>query len=487
MNIQYFFHTIGKHFGRNIQIRICQSSFRNASKTLSCIIGLGCKKSIAVFLVLILIVSATGCAGEKKGATITPGSSITPAPKKPVTEAPTQNAGEIAFTGVFTYTDANDMKMHFMDINTGTEYEVAYTGGTDIQGKYGTIMAASNMKLGEIYEITCDKSGKAKTVHGASKAWERSGVTGIEFDESAKKINIGASSFSYNSSAVILSGTEQISIAQLVAQDELTLRGIDNTVYSISVDKGHGYVQFTGIDSFIGGYASLGRHQLLGVTSGMLVTAREGTYTVELQLDSLRAEKTVTVERGQQTSLDFSEYAPEPTKNGAVNFMVTPKDAIMTIDGKEVDYSQPVSLTYGAHKLTLAANHFEEYTEVFAVNSPYQTKVIDMTAKSASTKATTAADQSKGYKVEVTAPEGAALYVDSVYIGVIPCSFDKKSGSRTITLTRSGYETVSYTISIANSSGNLTYAFPQMEKNGAGSGSTNAAQSPTSAGTAAAP
>ena len=66
--------------------------------------------------------------------------------------------------------------------------------------------------------------------------------------------------------------------------------------------------------------------------------------------------------------------------------------------------------------------------------------------------------------MNVTAPEGAALYVDSVYVGIVPCSFEKKAGNKTITLTENGYNTISYTISIANSSGDLNYAFPDMVK-----------------------
>ena len=126
-------------------------------------------------------------------------------------------------------------------------------------------------------------------------------------------------------------------------------------------------------------------------------------------------------------------------------------------------------LKFGSHVLTLAANYYEAYTETFTVSSAYSTKVIDMTSKSASTKSSsssTTAASTSGYKVNVTAPAGAALYVDSVYVGIVPCSFEKKSGTKTITLTQNGYNTISYSISIANSSGDLNYAFPDMTKKG---------------------
>ena len=136
----------------------------------------------------------------------------------------------------------------------------------------------------------------------------------------------------------------------------------------------------------------------------------------------------------------------------------------MSIDGTEVDYSSPVSLTYGTHRIKLVANNYQEYSEIINVNSAYVTKVIDMTSSGTSTS--TAADNTSGYKVSITAPKGAVLYVNSEYIGTVPCSFDKSSGKKTITLSQNGYNTVSYTISIANTAGDLTYAFPEMISGG---------------------
>ena len=194
-----------------------------------------------------------------------------------------------------------------------------------------------------------------------------------------------------------------------------------------------------------------------------MLTVGVGTYDVELQSADMTATKKVTIKKDATSTLDFSEYKQLSAKKGAINFSVTPENAIMAIDGSEVDYSKPVSLTYGS--LTLQANHYETYTETFTVNSDYKTKVIDMTSTSSSTTAkTTSASLTNGYSVNITAPSGAALYVDSVYIGVVPCSFSKSSGNKTITLSQSGYNTVSYTISIPNTAGDMTYAFPDMTK-----------------------
>lgn len=436
-----------------------------------------------VMAVILTLSGAAGCGEKNSGSTIVPGSSILSVPTKAVTELETQKStGEIQLTGVLTYLSTGEKIMHFVDIDSGIEYEVAYTGGTDIQNKYDMIITASNMQMGGIYDISCNSSGKAVTVYESDSAWEKKKITALDFNEENRKITIGNNTYMYQTYTAVLSNSNKISIAQIVAQDEVTLRGIGNTVYSINVDKGHGYIQFTGVDAFVGGYASIGTAQLFEVTSGMLTTTQEGTYKVELQLGSTVATKSVTVTRDESVSVDFSEYvaASTATQMGLVNFSVVPSSAVMTIDGVETDYSQPVSLSYGTHSIVLSAHNYEQYTETITVNQSYVTKVIDMVSTSSTTAATTTtakttkasttntattpADLTDGYTVSITEPEGAALYVDSVYIGLIPCSFDKNSGNKTITLTKSGCETVSYTIAIANTAGNLTYAFPDMQE-----------------------
>lgn len=153
--------------------------------------------------------------------------------------------------------------------------------------------------------MTCNKSGKATEIHGSSDAWEKNSLTGVEFDESARRVKQAGSSYVYASYAAVLSNANKINIAQIVAQDEVTLRGVGDTVYSITVDKGHGYITFQGVDAFIGGYASIGTKQLFEVTSGMLTTTQEGTYTVELQKGSLTGTKTVTVARDASVTVDL--------------------------------------------------------------------------------------------------------------------------------------------------------------------------------------
>ncbi len=443
-----------------------------------------CRTIVILMLCVIFCVNVTGC-GETKESTIKPGSSILVPPKKSIQEAPTnKNSDELTITGVLSYNNKTEKKAHFVDISSNVEYEVPYSGGTDIQSKYGSVISAGSMQLGAIYDVVCYKSGIAKSIHGNKNEWEKKKINDIEVDESSKKIVVGNSNLRYDEKIVILSGEDRIAIASIIKQDEVTIRGIDNTAYSIIVNVDHGYIRFTGVTAFIGGYVTIGRDNMYTVTEDMLVASKVGNQQIEIQAGNTKSTKEVTVEKGQETVVDFSEFLLPATKQGAVIFKVSPSDAIMSIDGKEVDYSEPIQLTYGKHNIRLVANHYEEYTETIVVNSLSFTKVIDMTPKSSiksTTKNPTSSNLTDGYSVQVVEPQGAALYVDSVYIGIVPCAFDKKVGTKTITLTKSGYNTISYSISISNTAGDLTYSFPQMEK-----ANSSATQIPTQTPTTAA-
>ena len=124
---------------------------------------------------------------------------------------------------------------------------------------------------------------------------------------------------------------------------------------------------------------------------------------------------------------------------------------------KSIDEDNDVFVMYNNERVPISRRRKKDVIEDV-------TKIIDMTSSGTSTS--TAADNTSGYKVSITAPKGAVLYVNSEYIGTVPCSFDKSSGKKTITLSQNGYNTVSYTISIANTAGDLTYAFPEMISGG---------------------
>jgi hypothetical protein len=69
-----------------------------------------------------------------------------------------------------------------------------------------------------------------------------------------------------------------------------------------------------------------------------------------------------------------------------------------------------------------------------------------------------------GTKVYIDAPKDAELYVDGNYVGVVPCSFDKKIGTVVLTLKKDGCQTRSYTINLEDINTDSRYSFSELLK-----------------------
>ena len=67
------------------------------------------------------------------------------------------------------------------------------------------------------------------------------------------------------------------------------------------------------------------------------------------------------------------------------------------------------------------------------------------------------------HTITVSDPIGASVYMDGTYKGTVPCSFPKKIGNVTITLSMAGLTTKSYTMKTLDDSKDVTWSFPELE------------------------
>lgn len=469
-----------------------------------------CRMAGSLILAVVMSFSLIACSSQSSSSNIIKGGDILPIASKAVDASEAAvNPDEISITGVLTYIDSAAQKMHYMDIQSGNEYEVSYSGGTDIKSKYDSVITTARLSLGTIYDVTCNRDGWAKSIRESDKAWKISQITGFSADERERTATVSSKTYKYPRSAVVMSGSERIQLSEIMKQDAVTICGIDSTVYSVVVDKGHGYLKLTGVDDFLGGYVDIGTQMVCVVEKDMLLTVPEGEYKVQIQNTnrSLSASKTVKIEKDTDVTLDFSEYRTQAAQNGLVEFSVTPAGAVMYIDGTQVSYDQPVSLEYGRHTVVLRSNNYLAYEEVFFVSQSYEKKIIDMTISKSSqsgqtstkssqtsgssnritsastksgqtatsgrssTKASTSGngivngtvkDLTEGYYVTIKGPQGAAVYVNNYYVGIAPVTVDKKAGTMIMTFTMAGKQTKSYSVEIANSTGDVSYEFPEL-------------------------
>lgn len=417
-----------------------------------------------------------------------------------------------ADTAVVLSTDSNNKAVSLINMDTGKQYTLYYDGTTYGKDKYGGPMSVSQIKAGDVVDVTFLK-GKKKlaSIQRSPEAWVYDEVHNYDLAGANRTAVIGSQTYSLPAGVVVLSEGRRVEAGEVVSQDVVTISGINHKIYSVNVDKGHGYLRLKNDQPLLGGWIEVGNSVIRQIKEDMLLTVPEGSYQVVLSNNNLGCVKEVTVERDKEVVLDVGDLEVAEDAIGKILFTVEPEDAAVSVDGKPVDISKPVELKYGIHQIQAEANGYDTLTKHIQVGSEYATisfkleetrkkdetnsvsdnsttpeqipwedtletsrenkpSVSDNTLSSVSENAL---GTSSNYKVYVDSPRDVEVYLDGNYVGLSPVRFTKTVGRHEITLKKSGYKTKTYTIYLENTRRDETYSFSALEKQNSGNSGNN--------------
>ena len=413
-----------------------------------------------------------------------------------------------ADTAVVMSVDQENSGITFLNMDTGKQYTLYYSGTTYFKDKYEGPMTVSQIQPGDIVDVNFLK-GKRQiaSVQISPQAWCYENIDNYDLGGINHTASIGSSVFSLPDEAAILSGGNRIESMEVVKQDVVTIRGIGHTIYSVDIEKGHGYLRLKNDDALIGGWIEVGNSVICQITEDMLLTVPEGSYQVLLSNGKASCTKEVQIERNKELVLDVGDIKIEEEKTGKIVFSVTPATAQVSVDDEVVDISQPIELPYGIHKVYMEADGYyplqkhvqvgSEYANIsftmepkeeessVSENStgddwdqsqqktydlsqdeevPFRQSVSENTTDKQSVSANSTNADNKVYVDIKGGQEGVEVYLDGYYIGNAPVKFRKVTGSHTISLRKEGYHTRSYTIYLYNDGDDITYSCEPLVK-----------------------
>lgn len=457
--------------------------------------------SQAAAVIVILALLITGCtsqasnigmAKDRENGAVDTGFTVT-----------TVGSYDSADTAVVVSSDQQNKNVTFMNMDTGKQYTLYYDGTTYIKDKYGSPMSISQIRQGDVVDVNFLK-GKRQiaSMQLSPAAWVYENVVNYDLGGINKTASIGSTTYSLPDDVVVLSEGQRVEVMDIVMQDVVSIQGIDHEIYSINVERGHGYLRLKNDQPLIGGWIEVGNSVIREITEDMLLVVPEGEYQVLLTNNGASCTKSIIVERDKEIVLDVGDLEIPEDKTGRILFTVTPESAKVTIDHEEVDISRAVELPYGIHQVHLEAAGYDSLTKYIQVGSEYakisftleeqkedesnyptisqndiEEEEPDVLTEEDKPKSNNSISSntlpsvsdntvkpSTGNKVYIDSPKGVEVYLDSVYVGVAPVSFKKEAGRHTITLRKSGYKTKSYTIYLYNDKEDITYSFTDLEK-----------------------
>jgi Cu/Ag efflux protein CusF len=466
----------------------------NGRPILSLLIGLG---FISVILLVTMLVAA-----EEVG----PSRNANKKTDQEELEA-TTTSSDSEVLGIVKKIDTDRKLITIYDIDSKETAAFTYSGGTNITDKYNQVIAISQIPIGTMVEGSFEKvNGKLTAMSISTKAWEYIGVSNLNINRSAQTMKIATTRYKFTKDIVILDGQEFITVDNLAEQDELTIRGYDETIWSITVTRGHGTVKLADYEMFLGAGITVGYEAMQQITKDMTITVREGNFNLTVENGKYSATKNITVNRNQETLVSLGDLGPEALKQSRITFEITPFGADLYIDGEITSYANPLELTYGEHTVKVALGGYTTFSGVLNVNVAGKTIKIDLpevtsneeavvsetdtqpndnanngnedgtdTGTDAGTNAGSEQTENpvgiitdedaiidEKHSIYVQNPIGASVYINGDFMGTSPCNFQKIIGTHVITFIEDGYETMSYTVDVLNDGLNTYLNMPDL-------------------------
>lgn len=359
------------------------------------------------------------------------------------------------------------------------QYTLTFDGTSKFYDKYGSALVPEQIFPGDVVDVTFLKDDKIiNSLQKSPSAWVYTDVKDFVVDALSGNFKMADGNYRFKDTIQIFSDGIKATLMDINEVDSLVVSGSGHEIYSIIVYGSHGYLRLKGQDYFVDGWIEVGNGIIKNVTDDMLLTVPIGTYDIRLSKGKYNSVATVTIEKGKETLLDVSnEITESEEKLGDLIFVTTPKEAAIYIDGKEVDTSKPFKIEYGIHQLIARMEGYDTITQYIKVSQEHATlditldKSKDNKDKNDSSLKITAAvtpsvieTESKRARVKIETPEGAEVFLDGSYVGIVPVDFAKVVGSHTVTLRKEGYETRSYTITLDDTSENESFSFALLKE-----------------------
>lgn len=383
----------------------------------------------------------------------------------------------------------------FRNIEGGSDKALLFDAVTSFNSRRGMPLTTAELEVGAVYDVTFTTfDSKISMLSESDKVFSNVNINKFSINEKQHIIKVGNELYQLNKDVVVGSNEEVCELMDITSLDTLTLFGRDKEVISIVVDSGHGYIRVKNDSYFVGGWIEIGQEMIKVLTEDMLIPVPEGSYKIKVSNKGYVGHDEIDVERDKETILDLSKIEIEEVSIGHIKFDIVPEYALLFVDGLLTDFEERVPLEYGIHSIRVESAGYDTINTNIKVGSEYADIKIELEEENSGNSDDTDEEDSKNSnepesassssssssssstnslsansiisdskKIFVEGPVGASVYLDGTYIGIAPCFTNKIIGNHTVTLSRAGFVTKSYTINVSNDNNDITLSFSELQ------------------------
>ena len=291
-----------------------------------------------------------------------------------VAPTPTQvilpTSGDTDATVLVIAVDAQQNQIVVYEPERDAEYELEYSGTTDIRDRFGNVIAGVQVDVATIANVSFDaESGAMYSLRQTEPDWHYRKQSSVEVNREKGILKIAGNHYRLPDSVVVMDEGKRIAITELASVDELTVMGMGDRVYYIERSKGHGTLLLQSADAFVGGALFIDGKKAEEVKSDMSLIVREGAYLFALECGDLYASNSLVISKDAVVQWDLSEFLPKEPMFGRVEFLLEPTDATLYIDNRMQENMAFAELEYGEHIIGLYKDGYVSWTGKITVSS----------------------------------------------------------------------------------------------------------------------
>lgn len=329
----------------------------------------------------------------------------------------------------------SDNKFEIIDTQVGKTGFYTVGESVTVTKEDGRKAAYSSVERGDILHIGLSKDTKEiVSIEYNSDVWEKEEFENIELNTSNKTISNGITTYNYDKNTLFIYNGDFIKDEDLSKEDVVNLKGIGDMVWTVEVEKYHGFIELENVDRIENPKITIDGKNIEFVDNKAPVSV--GTHSLGISganIDTLTVDIHITA--GETYPVDM---AAVQEKTGVLMLSVNVDNSIIVVDGKQVAAETPVVLKLGSYPISVSAEGYKTYSGTVNINEPLVETNIALEKIEIETAAIT---------VEST-PPGATVYANNAIIGVTPFTTQINYGDYHISIKKDGYEDYNLSTSV---------------------------------------
>lgn len=294
---------------------------------------------------------------------------------------------------------------------------------TKLDGRKATYTTVTRGDI--IYIGTSKETSDIVSIEYTDDVWEKKGFENPVVETADRTISNGVTTYDYDKNTLFIYNADFIKASDINREDIVALKGIDDKVWTVTVEKYHGFIKLENVDRIEDPEITIDGEKVEFVDNQAAVSA--GAHSLGISgsnIDTLTVD--IHIPAGEVYSVDMASVQE---KTGVLTLNINVDDCIIVVDGKQVDKDSPVVLSLGTYPISVSAEGYKTFNGTVDINAPLVE--MDINLEKIEVKTATITVESN--------PSGATVYANNAVIGVTPFTTQINYGDYQISIKKDGY------------------------------------------------